>query len=194
MTPGFAALQAIVRSRRTTGWAKMNGGVIPDEMVHELLKLADWAPTHGRTEPWRFFVYSGASMAAFSRQHADLYKRITPEESFAEATYERLLHCTDKASHLIVAMMQRGANPKIPVIEEVAATSAAIEHILLGATSLGISSFWSTGGMTLKPEFKDMLSLGEEDQVLGMLFLGYTDEASKDGSRVIPIQDKVRWF
>jgi nitroreductase len=172
----------------------MNGGRIPDETVQELLALADWAPTHGRTEPWRYFVYSGAAMAAFSQKHAELYNRITPEESRNEATFERLAHCTDKASHMVVAVMQRGANAKIPVIEEIAATSASIEHILLGATALGIASFWSTGGMTLRPEFKELVGAGEEDQVLGMLFLGYTDEPTRDGVRNTPLQDKVKWF
>ena len=192
-TPGFNVLQAIVRSRRTVGWAKMNGAIIPDELVHEILALADWAPTHGRTEPWRFFVYSGEALAEFSRQHAELYKKVAAPENYTDATYERLLHCTDKVSHLVIAAMQRGTNAKIPAWEEMAATSAAVEHILLGATALGISSFWSSGGLTMNPALKDFLHLGAEDQVLGMVFLGYTDEPAKEGSRMIPLSDKVKW-
>jgi nitroreductase len=41
----------------------MNGKKIPDEQITSLFELADRAPTHGLTEPWRFIVY--ADPAAF---------------------------------------------------------------------------------------------------------------------------------
>jgi nitroreductase len=189
----FNTLEEVIRNRRSVSWAKMNGAIIPDETVHRIVGLADWAPTHGRTEPWRFFVYTGKALEKFSKDHAELYWQHTPEDKRAEATYERLQHTTDKVSHLIMAAMQRGANPKIPVVEELAATSAAIEHILLGAQAMGVSSFWSSGGMTLQPAMKTYLGLGEDDQVLGMIYLGYTDEPAKDGVRTIPISEKVTW-
>jgi nitroreductase len=50
--------------------------------------------------------------------------------------------------------------------------AAAIQNILLGAMALNISSFWSTGGMTYHPELKRYLNLEEEDQVIGLLYLG----------------------
>ena len=53
MTERFEIIADIIRSRRSIKPVKMNGKKIPDEQVKELLKLANWAPTHGRTEPWR---------------------------------------------------------------------------------------------------------------------------------------------
>ena len=190
----FEQLQQIIKSRRSIGWAKMNSKTIPNETVASLLELADWAPTHGRTEPWRFFVYAGEQLKAFSQAHADLYWENTPEDKRLQPTYDRLKTCTDKASHLVVAAMKRGTNPNIPLVEEIAAASAGIQNVLLGATALGIASFWSTGGMTLKPALKGYLGLGEEDQVLGMVFLGYTDEPAKEGTRAIPMAEKAKWF
>ncbi|MCW3122798.1 MAG: nitroreductase [Flavipsychrobacter sp.] len=172
----------------------MNGQVIPDEKVNELLALADWAPTHGRTEPWLFLVYKGEALKQFGQSHADLYWQNTAEDKRQQATYEKLLHNVDKASHLVVSVMKRGENPKIPQIEEIAAASAAIQNILLGATALGISSFWSTGGMTLHPALKEHLHLGTEDIVLGLIFLGYTDEPAKEGIRNRPLHEKVKWL
>lgn len=172
----------------------MNGNIIPDETVKELLQLAHWAPTHGRTEPWQFFVYSGASLQQFGKAHADLYWQHTAEDKRMQATYEKLLHNTDKASHVIISVMKRGENPKIPQMEEIAAASAAIQNILLGAQALGIASFWSTGGMTHNPALKEFLHLGADDVVLGLLFLGYTDEPAKAGVRNSPIDEKVKWL
>lgn len=172
----------------------MNGQMIPDATIHELLELANWAPTHGRTEPWRFFVYTGEALKAFGQAHAGLYWDNTPEDKRMEATRDKLAGNGDKASHLLVAVMQRGANDKIPLVEEIAATGAAIEHVLLGATALGISSFWSSGGMTHKQALKDYLGLGADDIVMGLIFLGYTDEPAKEGVRNTPAAEKVKWL
>ena len=172
----------------------MNGKTIPDEVVEKLIHLADWAPNHGKTEPWFFFIYRGEGLSTFSKAHAELYLQNTAEDKRNEATYERLLHCTDKVSHLVIAVMKRGINPKIPQFEEVAAASAGVQNILLGATAMGIASFWSTGGMTLQPALKNYLQLAEEDLVLGMLFLGYTDEPLKEGVRTIPMSEKTKWL
>ena len=190
----FEQLAAIIKNRRSVGFAKMNGKTIPDETINELLALADWAPTHGRTEPWRFFVYGGEARKNFGKAHADLYWAHTAEDKRQEATFEKLVHNVDNASHLIIAVMKRGENVKIPQLEEVAAASAAIQNILLGATALGISSFWSTGGMTHSHALKEYLHLGSDDIVMGLIFLGYTDEIIKEGIRNIAMSEKVKWL
>jgi len=187
-------VSAVIKGRRSVSWAKMNGALIPDESIHELLQLAHWAPTHARTEPWQFFVYAGDALTAFGKAHADLYWQHTPEDKRLEATYNKLLHNVDKTSHLVIAAMKRGSNPKIPAIEEVAAASAAIQNILLGATAMGIASFWSTGGMTHHPTLRQYLGLGNEDIVLGLLYLGYTDEPEKEGLRNTLIAEKAIWL
>ncbi len=190
----FDQVSETIAERRSVSWAKMNGGLIPDEVVNNLLKLADWAPTHGRTEPWRFYVFGGEALTNFGKAHADIYWQNTAEDKRLEATYDKLEHNVDKASHLIVAAMKRGSNVKIPLIEEIAAASAAVQNILLGATALGIASFWSSGGMTHTPAMKEYLGLGEEDIVLGLIYLGYTDEPLKEGQRNTPVSEKVKWL
>lgn len=172
----------------------MNGKIIPDETVTQLLALADWAPTHGRTEPWRFLVYGGQALKQFGKSHADLYWQHTAEDKRQEVAYEKLVHNVDKASHLIIAVMKRGENVKIPQLEEVAATSAAIQNILLGATALGIASYWSSGGMTHSHALKEHLQLATDDIIMGLIFLGYSDEPAKEGARNIPISEKVKWI
>ena len=193
MEDSFSILSGIIKNRRSTKPAQMNGNIIPDEQVEQLLELADWAPTHGNTEPWRFVVYAGAQAKSFCLQHAELYKSNTKAENFLQANYDKILHNGDKVSHIIVAVMQRGRLPKIPVQEEEAATAAAIQNILIGATALGIASFWSTGGLTHHPAMKTYFQLREEDTVMGILYLGYTD-ITQTGKRIMPLTEKVKWF
>ncbi len=172
----------------------MNGAQIPEEQIKEILTLADWAPTHGNTEPWRFVVYPGEKVKAFCLAHAELYREHTAPDKFMDLKYEKLLHMGDEASHVIVAYMRRGDLPKIPALEEIAATSCAIQNLLLGATALGIASYWGSGGMAYHPAMKDMLALREEDTVLGILYLGYSDSPAPSGKRIVSFEEKVRWM
>lgn len=171
----------------------MNGKKIPDEQIKEILELANWAPTHGRTEPWRFFVYSGEGLARFGQMHADLYVNNTPEEKQNPDTPGKLKAATEMPSHLVIAVMKRGINPKIPVIEEISAASAAVQNVLLGAEALGISAIWNSGGMTHTEAIKNELGLSESDIVLGLIYMGYTDEPKREGKRNIPIEEKIIW-
>jgi nitroreductase len=183
----------VIRNRRTVKPDKMNGRKIPDDQVLQLLESANWAPTHGRTEPWRFIVFSGDKTAEFTRRHADLYRQYTDPSLFLEGKYKSLAAQGETASHVIVAWMKRVPNHKIPEIEEICATAAAIENILLAATSLNIASFWSTGGVTHHPALRKEFNLGEEDLILGLLYLGYTDEPFREGIRMIPLSEKIEW-
>lgn len=189
----FNILQDIITNRRSTKPATLNGKKIPDQQISQLLSLANWAPTHGLTEPWRFVVYSGDAVRQFCHQHAEMYKQNTPPEKFNPAKYEKQQHNGDKASHLIAVYMQRGSNSNITALEEICATAAAVQNILLGAETLGISVLWSTGGAVLQPAMKKYLGLAEEDTMMGLLYLGYTDEPAPPGRRT-PIEAKTKWI
>jgi nitroreductase len=186
----FSTRATIIKNRRTIKPFMMNGNKIPGEQITELLELADWAPTHGLTEPWRFTVYSDPSQ--FCLAHAEIYKANTDADSFAQGVYDNLAHQGDKASHVIIAVMQRGNLPKIPAFEEMAATACAVQNLLLGATALNLASYWGTGGMILKPAMKAFLNLRDEDEVVGVLYLGYADEHPQ-GVRRVALADKIKW-
>jgi nitroreductase len=193
MEDKFEIVAETIRTRRTIKPGQMNGRQIPDEQIQQLIELANWAPTHGNTEPWKFFIYAGnEKVRLFCRDHANLYQQSAGDNP-DPSTIEKILHMGDQASHLIIAVMQRGKLSKIPVLEEIAATSAAIQNLLLGAHALGLAAYWGSGGMVYRPQMKDFLGLGEEDVVLGALYLGYSDIV-KSGVRQIPVSEKVKWM
>lgn len=186
------AVAKVISGRRTIKPAQMNGKQIPAEEMQQLFALADWAPTHGRTEPWRFYVFAGDRAQQFCADHAGMRKKAAPDLS--EESYERLRTMGDNASHVVLVVVRRGHLPKIPQFEEVLATGAAVQNLLLAAESMGIAAYWATGGSVLEPEMKEYLSLRDEDMVAGALYLGYTDEAPKEGSRNFPLDQKVHWM
>jgi nitroreductase len=188
----FEIVSEVIRSRRSIKPSKMNGRLIDDSDITELIKLADWAPTHKHTEPWRFIVYAGHKAKEFVSSHAELYRKSVPEEKFSNDKYQKILGNGNNLSHLIVCYMKRDAEKRLPVVEEISASAAAMQNIFIGAEAKGISGFWSTGGMIHSNEMKEMLKLGYEDIIMGIIYLGYT-EHSFEGKRVIPLEDKVTW-
>ncbi len=52
-------LQKAVKNRRTIYPKMFNGQQVPENVIDKMLELANWAPNHKNTEPWRFKVYAG---------------------------------------------------------------------------------------------------------------------------------------
>lgn len=191
MSNNFSVLSSIIKNRRSIKPALFNGHKIADEQIEQLLELADWAPTHTFSEPWRFVVYAGDTVAEFSKQHALLYQQFTPTEKFMQSKFDGIIANGEKSSHLVVCIMKR-SNEKIPTMEELAAASCAVQNILLGAEALDIAALWSTGGMILTAAMKNHFQLAEQDELLGILFLGKTDE-KVEGKRKITLAEKIVW-
>ena len=189
----FEIIQNNITGRRSCKPALMNGRKIDNSLINQLLQLADWAPTHAHTEPWRFIVFANNAVLDFCRDHAEMYKANTPSEKFQTAKYEKLLHNADEVSHILAVYMKRGTNPKITFMEEVCATAAAVQNVLLGASSLNVAALWSTGGLTFHKAMKSYFGLSDEDQMIGLLYLGYTDTLPKQGERIVPLKEKVEW-
>jgi nitroreductase len=189
----FRQVALVIRNRRTVKPQAMNGGLVNDGFISEILQLANYAPSHGLTEPWRFVVFGPATRISFCRKHAGLYQQHTVPAKFEQAKYDKLLHMGDLASHVVVAIMKRGDLPKIPEWEEQAATATAIQNVLLGAEALGIASYWGSGGMAQHQAMKDFLQLRNEDKVMGILYFGYADK-TPGFTRNIPMDEKVKWM
>ena len=50
----------LIKNRRTvTPKDYLSGGRITDEDLNTILEAANWAPTHNKTQPWRYVMLSG---------------------------------------------------------------------------------------------------------------------------------------
>jgi nitroreductase len=183
---------ALIRQRRSTFPAQYTGEKVDDAIIWQILENANWAPTHGKTEPWRFVVLTNEKLPAFGDFQAETYKQNTSSENFDEAKFEKLRQNPRKASHIIAIYMKRQESGKIPEIEEIEAVACAVQNMYLTATAYQVGAFWSTGGATYLPEGKMFLGLAENEKLLGFFYVGVIGKPSPDGVRK-PIQEKVRW-
>ena len=58
-TPTPLDTLSAIRERRTVDLPLLSPDPIDDQTLDTLLEAANWAPNHGRTEPWRFAVFTG---------------------------------------------------------------------------------------------------------------------------------------
>lgn len=189
----YMDIKEAILHRRLISPDDFNSKIIDDITINEMLTCADWAPTHGYTEPWRFIIYTKDKIASFCKDHADLYKKYTASEKFTEANFNKIASRGDLASHLIVCYNKRGSNPKISQHEEICATAIAIQNLWLYGASKNVGLYWGTGGMVHHICMKEYFQLAPEDVMMGLLFVGYTDKEWPKGKRVTPIEDKVIW-
>jgi len=202
----LAASSALIRRRRTIKPENMSNHAVDKRFVAAILENANWAPTHGMTEPWRFMIFSGEAredLAAFLRR---LYVLKTEEENFREDKLEKLGLNPLRADVAIVIGMKRQDSEKIPEVEEIEAVACAVQNMHLTASAIGLGAFWSTPPIVYTPEMTKFIELDpERDQCLGILYLGWPegagpdDEANPDeedkwpkGQRQ-PVENKITW-
>lgn len=182
----------LIKERRTIYPEQFSGRKVHREQVENMLEAANWAPTHGLTEPWRFKVFSGDALKNLMYCIAETYKQITPQNDFAEPKYNRFIKRGELTSYVIAVCMKRQETEKIPEVEEELAVGCAVQNIMLVATAYGIGSFWATGPMAYSEPIRDYLHLTGKDKCLGFIYLGYPDGEWPKGKRNIWL-NKVEW-
>ena len=183
----------LIRSRRSVFPDQLvPGKKIPDSIVWQILENANWAPTHKKTEPWRFIVFTERGLQKLASFQSETYLK-TAGEKYKQDKYEKLLRTPLRCSHVIAIAMKRHAEAGIPEVEELAAVACAVQNIYLSTRAFGLGGYWSTGGLTYQEEVKSFFGLGESDRLMGFFYLGYVQVPSPNGKRS-PIRDKTSWI
>jgi nitroreductase len=185
-------INKLIQTRRSLKPEKfIKGKIVPDQVIHQMLENARWAPTHGLTQPWQFVVFSGEGIVKLADFQQELYKK-NSGEYFTEAKYIKLGQTPLYASHIISIGMKRQETKKIAEIEEIESVACAVQNMMLTATAYGVVAFWGSGGITYMEDAKPFFGLGPDDKLLGYLYLGYPSIEIPHIDRK-PIEEKVRW-
>jgi nitroreductase len=182
----------LVRHRRSVFPKQFDPNTkVDDAIIEQVVENATWAPTHGKTEPWKFIVYTGEGLKKLADFQSELYKK-TAGERFKEMTYMNLQSNPLKASHVIAICMKRDPSKKFPEVEEIAAVACAVQNIYLTIAAYGLGGYWTTGGITYNERAKPFFELGEDDKLLGFFYIGKIAIPSPDAVRK-PVEEKVVW-
>ena len=182
----------IITTRRTIKPKMMANRDIPLDILQQMLENANWAPTHGMTEPWRFSIFMGAAREKLATFLAETYKAITPVEIFKPNKYEGMRENAMLAPAVIAIGMKRQPSKKISELDEIQAVACAVQNMHLTATAHGLGGFWSTNIAAVSSEMAAYIGLDKQDRALGLFYVGYPKVDWPTGSRQ-PMEDKVRW-
>lgn len=193
MNSHIKILEDIIENRRTVKPTEFTGEKIDDSIIEKILNSANWAPTHGYTEPWRFSIFAEDGLARLGDFYAKLDQPHPDSPDFNSLRFDKLRNRPMACSHVIGIGMKRGNNPKVPEIEEIASVAMAVQNIWLSAYAHGVSGYWSTGSLAFRDEMRDFFGLDEGDKSLGLFYLGKSSSPHPQGRRLSPIEDKIKW-
>lgn len=179
----------LIEKRRAIFPAQYNEEPIERADIEKILEAANWAPTHKRTEPWRFKVLLGERKRDLGVFLSKKYQEI--ESKPKQIKIKKLQENPVRSAAVIAICMQRDPNESLPEWEELAATAMAVQNMWLCCTELGIGCYWSSPGLIKYMD--DFFDLNEGEKCLGFLYMGNYDEEPPAVERQ-PIQEKVMWL
>lgn len=176
---------AAIRTRRTIkliAESPMPTKTMDADFIEMLMESAFFAPNHYPCSavhqqhlpsplPWRFYVLDSQNCRHLAKVLADndiqmgkIMGLLNAADYLLQATWCPLPKHKDTPSHQLY-------DGSVVNMEHIAATSAAIQNVLLTATALGYENYWSSGGI-LREAFADkLLGIPEAEILLGSLFI-----------------------
>ncbi len=165
MTP--AELAALMRDRRTSMLVDRDRPV-PRDLVEELCELAQWAPNHKRTWPWRFAVVDGAGRARLGEVIADaMQAHGDPPEKVDKA---RTKYLRTPASLVVGAAA--GDSP-LRTAENRDASAAGVQNILLAATAHGLATYWGSCPKGANDPVAELCDFEPGTHITAIIYLGW---------------------
>jgi len=193
MRYNLSEINELIRNRRTIYPEQFSERKVHKEQLEVLLNNAQWAPTHGNTQPWRFHVFMEDGLTSLSQFLGNTYLKLTPEEQQIDAKLAKLIRRPLLSSAVIAVSMKRDMEEKIMEIEEIEAVACAIQNMHLSCTAYGIGGFWSTPKLMYSKEMNDFLNLDEKDKCLGLFYIGYPSIEWPTNAHRKPIEYNTEW-
>ena len=189
---GGMTLDEAIKSRRSIG--RVLQTAVPRHLIEEIIEAACWAPSHYNTQPWRFIVMTGEGRSLLGKGYANVAAAMNPELS-GEQLEERQAKEHMKAKRapvIIAAVCSPSADPRASFKEELAAAHASVQNLLLAAHAKGLGAIWRSGEPMYHDAMKETFQLTDEEQLIALIYLGYSDMPDKTSTRKA-IQEVTSW-
>ena len=184
-----ADINTLIRSRRAVFPEMYNQEAITDEEIRDILENANWAPTHKKTEPWRFIVFRGEALKSLGEWLAEKYRiQATRDGDYSDVKYEKFRQKALRSQCVLGICMQRDPKESLPEWEELAATACAVQNMWLTCTAFGIGCYWSTPNFVVQAS--DVPGLQEGWRCIGVFYMGRWDIENLPAQRT-GIEEKI---
>ncbi len=143
--------------------------------IERMLEAATYAPSHHVTEPWHFFVITGAAReelgALMAASLRPTLKDCTPEKLQLRLWKER--NKPLRAPIIITVAIKGIQDIAGMLVENIEAAAAATQNMLIAAEEMGLATLWRTGESAYDPLVKRWFGLEADDHIVGFIYVGY---------------------
>ena len=154
---------------------------VPHDVLRDLCELAQWAPNHKRTWPWRFAIADGDARARLGEVIADaMQSRGDPPEKVEKARTKYM-----RTPVTLVVGSAPGDSP-LRTSENRDAVAAAIQILLLAATERGLASYWSTCPKGANDVVAELCGFEPGTHISGLIYLGWATTTVESPGRPAP--------
>lgn len=183
----------LIKRRRSI--SKMTGEWPTREQIERMLEAATHAPNHYKVQPWKFIV-----LADKAREELGGVMAKSLASRLEETTSDRAQALLDKERNkllrspvIIVVVAEPPQLPKVLGIENIEATAAAVQNMLLVAEEMGLACMWRTGDAAYDPRVKQWLGLAPDEHIVSFLYVGFP--AIPHLERVpVSFKEKTTWL
>ncbi len=181
-----------IASRRSFALKELSPDPIDLEAVKLMLEAANWAPSHGQTEPWRFAVFSGNARHTLSEAFGTAFRLLNPDQPPGSSGEKSQRQRVWQAPVWIAIGMQ--PNPKRPEWEELIAVGCAVQNLHLMASALGFAGKWTSGGCVVHPHVASVIGFAPKTRLLGFFYVGRPVNDQWPRGRRRLLAEKVVWY
>ena len=178
-----------IRTRQSIG--KVKPDPVPRETIEKLLSAAVQAPNHYKVRPWRFVVLTGASREKLGEVMASSLKEKQPD--FPSEAFDKERSKPLRAPVVIAVGVDKPVETKVVQVENICATAAAVENLLIAAHADGLGAKWRTGGPATDPKVKQFLGFEPDQYLISFLYIGYPEFEPEPRERP-SFEDRTVWM
>ncbi len=178
-----------IHTRHSIGQVKPDP--VPRELIEKILSAAVQAPNHYKVRPWRFAVTTGAGREKLGEAMAQSTKLSKPDATEDDLQKDRGKPL--RAPVVIAIAVDKPGLTKAKEIENVCATAAAVQNMLLAAHALGLGAMWRTGPSATDPAIKQFFGWEADQHLIGFVYVGYPLEVASRHERP-SFEDRTVWL
>jgi nitroreductase len=157
----------VIRRRRTSMKVEPDREV-PTDVIERLCEAATWAPCHKRTWPWRFASVTGDARWELGDVAAEAMAARGDEPARVAKTRTKF----GRTPAVLVVGSVTGDTP-LRTVENRDATAAAVQNLLLAATSLGLASYWSSCPKGASGPVAQWCGFEDGTDIVALVYLGW---------------------
>ena len=178
-----------IHNRHSQGKVKQDA--VSRELIEKLLSAAVQAPNHYKVRPWRFVVLTGNARNKLGDVFAASLLERKPDLS--QEALDKTRGLSLRAPALIAVGVDKPSEEKVLEIENICATAAACQNILLAAQAEGLAVKWRTGEWARDQKVKEFLGFSAEQHIVAFLYIGYPEFVAKYEPRP-SFEDRTVWM